>query len=244
MSAWLTRLMPIDTIRPTSRSVDPRTCAVSTPAPAPSRPRGLRCLRTPRVSVVTGLSPWHDSFHVSMTRVPRSQPRMPIVAVRARKCARRGRQPQPARGQDPQDRWPCANSRQSPSTDGSRQRAMTRSARAPTWSSGLAARPRPGPDRPVRDSRVRMSAVVRPSRLAVVPLPEVVVRDRAWRSRRAARSRPRARAGWSAPARTGGGRAAGRGRGPARRPRSVSGMSVLPVCCPDLDHSVSPWRTR
>jgi hypothetical protein len=23
----------------------------------------------------------------------------------------------------------------------------------------------------------------------------------------------------------------------------VSGMSVLPVCCPEIDHSVSPCRT-
>jgi hypothetical protein len=28
-----------------------------------------------------------------------------------------------------------------------------------------------------------------------------------------------------------------------RRPSRVSAMSVLPVCCPEIDHPVSPCRT-
>ena len=63
------------------------------------------------------------------------------------------------------------------------------------------------------------------------------------RARRARRSRAPAAAGCTAPARTSPPGQPWR-NGPARlRPSSVSGRSVRLVCCPDMLHSVSPWRT-
>jgi hypothetical protein len=47
--------------------------------------------------------------------------------------------------------------------------------------------------------------------------------ENTWSNRRPARSLPIAKA--------------------CRRPSGASGMSVVPVCCPEIDHSVSPCRT-
>ena len=62
------------------------------------------------------------------------------------------------------------------------------------------------------------------------------------RGPRVRRSRGRAGAGSSAHARTRSPSTQGRSARACVSPCGVSGMSVTPVCRPDSDHSVSPWR--
>ena len=190
-----------------------------------------------------GASRWQSSFHVSMTGRSRSQPRIETVAVDEREEAARGRrQAEPAGAEDAKQ--VAVAEEQGVAGDVGRQAARDDPVGAgPDLVDGLAARPRPGPDRPVGVLVADVGGQPALER-AVVPLHQVRVGFRL-----------RAEAGEAG--RVGG---AGEGTGqdeaermavePAaerlglRRARSsVSGMSVRPVWRPRRAHSVSPWRT-
>ena len=129
-----------------------------------------------------------------MTGRSRSQPRIETVAVAEREeAARRRRQAEPAGAEDAQQ--VAVREDQDVAVRPSGAGELTRSARAADLVDGLAARPRPGPDRPVRDTRpgCRRSAGPRARRS---PTPcRSGSGSPARRSRRGGRSRRRGTAG-------------------------------------------------
>ena len=152
------------------------------------------------------------------------------------------REQRPASGGRPTQRaaitrstWPWAN-RADVAVERRRSRRSGGRRAAPTSAGRLATRAAVAPQVPVRP---RLADLRRrdPLVLAVVPLEQVLVSRPARRSRPAGRSRARARAGSTARARTSRPPSAVAQLQRLRRPFSVSGMSVRPVCCRRWLHS-------